>query len=157
MTDFEKYSSSVLPEIVLTELVRDLEQLIASSQEKLNIVKTNTNLQQQESKVIVAFLKDVKMLIEFYFIIKNYLDEILVNSQDHIDKGKNVSENSSVEILQVFTHEARHPVSSLQGLTTILESYSASRIQLEILQGFDGVLETMKLMHSRLSDIVELD
>ncbi len=158
MADLKKYSLSISPEIILVQFVQDLEKLISSSQKSLNIIKSNTDAQKQDlDNMAIAFLQDIGLLVEFHFTIKNYVDELIANIQDDTDEESNDSENPSVEILKSFAHEARHPISSIRGLITITQSSIDPSLQLETLQNFDGVLQTMRNIHSKLLDLLSME
>ena len=65
-----------------------------------------------------------------------------------------MSKNASMEVLRAFVHEIRHPVASMQGWMSIMQSTKDHNIELQAIESFDGLLQTIKDMHSKLSDIV---
>jgi hypothetical protein len=57
MTDTLIFSSSTSPREILIQLIQDLENLLTSSQENLNILRIDNNNQKQKSDVAIVFFK----------------------------------------------------------------------------------------------------
>jgi K+-sensing histidine kinase KdpD len=154
MTDTLIFSSSTSPREILIQLIQDLENLLTSSQENLNILRIDNNNQKQKSDVAIGFFQDGNRLIQLFSSIENYLDALEIDSPSTKDEVKNVSKNASMEVLRAFVHEIRHPVASMQGWMSIMQSTKDHNIELQAIESFDGLLQTIKDMHSKLSDIV---
>jgi len=146
MSDNISFPKSVSPSLILIQFIQELERLIISSQKQINLLKDSAEAQQKQ-QITQALCRDMTMLVQLHHSVNDYLKAFEANLQ------KNV-EDSSIQLLKVFIHEARHVISSMEGYMDIMQRSESQEMRQKALKQLYLLLQTMSDMHNKLSQLV---
>lgn len=153
MSDNISFPKSASPGLILIRFIQELERLINSSQKQINLLKDNTETQQKQ-QITKAFYQDMTMLVQLHHSANDYLKAFEANLQKNVDEIENAFEDSSIQLLKVFVHEARHVISSMEGYMDIMQRSESQEMRQKALKQLHLLLQTMSDMRNKLSKLV---
>jgi Zn-finger domain-containing protein len=144
MIDLYQFPPSTSPQMLLRQFIQEIEKIVGSLQKHLDDLREGLD----KPDIISELIQAVNSLIQLQDSTKNYLNEYKANFLGERDKSK-----SSVEILEAFIHESRHPISSIQGWVGVIQSNNKPDLETSIFEGFNIALLTLKSMCEKMKTL----
>jgi hypothetical protein len=144
MTDLYKFPLSTPPQMILRQFIQETEEIVVSLQKHLDLLQKNLHKPRKKSTIVLELIQDVNLLVQLQVSRNNFLNEYKANLLRKSDESNSRSKISSMELLEGFVHESRHPISSIQGWVGMIND--ENNLEPQIFEGFNMTLHVLKSM-----------
>ncbi len=156
MTDLYQFSSSTPPQMVSKQFIQEIEKIVALLQKQISDLRTDINEPEEKTNRSLKLIQDAELLIQLQDATRIYLNKYRVNSLTKTIQPDNQSQFASMEMLETFVWESRHPIASIQGRAKIIASSSNEQLlKLQIFDKFNMTLLALTSMCAKMKEVVE--
>ena len=156
MTDLYQFSSSAPPQMIAKHFIQEIESLVALLQRQSDGLRTGLNESGEKTDRLLKLVQDAELLIQLQDGTRNYLNEYRANLLKKSIELDNQSQFASMEMLETFVWESRHPIASIQGRAKIIASSSNEQLlKLQIFDKFNMTLLALTSMCAKMKEVVE--
>ncbi len=153
MTDLYQFSSSSPPQMIAKHFIQEIESLVALLQRQSDGLRTGLNESGEKTDRLLKLVQDAELLIQLQDGTRNYLNEYRANLLKKSIELDNQSQFASMEMLETFVVESRHPIASIQGWVGIIASSSNEQLlKLQVFDKFNMALLTLKSMCAKMKE-----
>jgi hypothetical protein len=130
----------------LKQFVQEIERIIISLQNNLDHLWRDSNKRRKDKNIVLKLKQDVDLLVELQVSAKDYLNEYSAHLLREGDDSISPTNVSSIEMLEGFIIESRHPIASIQGWVGLIKSNDEPNLESQFSKGLNAALLTLKNM-----------
>jgi len=150
------YPFSLSPQMIAKQFIQEIEKIVALLQNQLDDLRTDLNESGEKRDRLLKLVQDAELLIQLQDSTRNYLNDYWANLLKKSIEPDNQSQVASMEMLESFVLESRHPIASIHGWVGVIASANNEQLlKLQIFDKFNMTLLTITNMCARMKEILE--